>query len=85
MSYEEGVQKPDVKIYFRCMEKLALQAEDCLYVGDGGSNELEAAEAVGMTAVQAVWYLKDNVGQPCGRKEGFRQIENPLDILKMGI
>lgn len=85
MSYEEGVQKPDAEIYFRCMEKLVLQAQDCLYVGDGGSNELEAAETVGMTAVQAVWYLKDNVGQPCGRKVGFRQIENPLDILEMGI
>ncbi|MCM1119780.1 MAG: hypothetical protein NC543_10540 [bacterium] len=66
------------------MKKLDVQARDCLYVGDGGSDELEAVEAaktVGMRALQAVWYLKEGTCQPSGRKDGFRQFEMPLDIL----
>lgn len=60
-----------------------VQARHCLYVGDGGSNELEAAEMVGMKAVQAVWYLKENTCQPSKRKAEFRQLETPLDILNI--
>ncbi len=42
-----------------CGKGAAVEADECLYVGDGGNNELEAAEALGMKAVQAVWYLKE--------------------------
>lgn len=83
LSFDEGIQKPDPTIFFRCLEKLNVQAEYCLYVGDGGSNELEAAETVGMKAVQAVWYFKEGTCQPSGRKSEFRQIETPLDILNI--
>jgi putative hydrolase of the HAD superfamily len=34
-----------------------------------------------MVAVQAVWYLEDGTIQPSGRKENFKQIERPLDVL----
>lgn len=30
-------------IFERCIEKLGVKADECLYVGDGGSYELEAA------------------------------------------
>ena len=56
MSWELGVRKPDPAIYRACLAQLGLSAEECLYVGDGGSNELEAAGALGMEAVQAIWY-----------------------------
>ncbi len=87
MSYEQGVKKPDVQIYERCLEKLSvctnerLQADECLYVGDGGSFELETAEKIGMHAAQAVWYLRNGVGQPVGRKAGFLQLEMPMQVL----
>lgn len=81
LSCEEGLQKPDMAIFQRCLDKLNVQANECLYVGDGGSSELEAAEKAGMKAVQATWYLKENTAQPCRRKEEFEQIETPLDIL----
>ena len=83
LSYDEGMQKPDMAIFHRCLEKLKIQANECLYVGDGGSYELETAEKVGMKAVQAVWYLKEGTNQPSNRKAEFEQIETPLDILKM--
>ena len=81
LSWEEGVQKPDAEIYRRCVARLGIRAEECLYVGDGGSGELEAAREMGMTAVQAVWYLKESSPQPTGRRKGFPQLEKPLAVL----
>ena len=83
LSYEEGLQKPDTAIFQRCLDKLGVQANECLYVGDGGSYELEAAEKVGMKAVQATWYLKENTMQPSKRKMEFEQVEAPLNILNI--
>ena len=81
LSYEQGVQKPDKEIYKRCMADLGVRPEECLYIGDGGSNELEAARTLGMKALQAVWYLQEGTLQPTGRKAEFEQMERPIDIL----
>ena len=59
-----------------------MKAEASLYVGDGGSFELETAKKLGMTAVQAVWYLKEGTTQPSKRKQDFFQFETPFDVLK---
>ena len=77
----EGIQKPNPAIFKRCIDKLGVKANKCLYVGDGGSNELEAAEALGMKAVQAVWYFKEGTNQPAQRKKDFEHVENPIDII----
>lgn len=81
LSYEQGIQKPEKEIFQRCIKSLGVEAQECLYVGDGGSQELEAARELGMTAVQAVWYLKKGNIQPMERKNGFLQVESPLEIL----
>jgi len=81
LSYEQGIQKPDKEIFRRCMEELSVEAKECLYVGDGGSLELETASALGMKALQAVWYFKDGVGQPSKRNRSFIQVETPLELL----
>ena len=82
MSCELGVKKPDVSIFNICMEKLGVEPEECIYVGDGGSYELETARSIGMYPVQAVWYLKDGVNQPSGRKMEFVQAELPMEIIE---
>ncbi len=79
-SCEEGVQKPDEKIFQKCMERLGVTAAECLYVGDGGSQELEAAKKLGMKAIQAVWYLQEGSAQTWGRKADFVQAESPMDV-----
>lgn len=81
LSYEQGIQKPDEEIFIRCMKELGVEAEACLYVGDGGSSELEAADKLGMTAAQAVWYLKERAAWPSAKKPEFRQLESPLEVL----
>ena len=81
LSYEQKVAKPDKEIFRRCMDDLEVSAEECVYVGDGGSLELETAKELGMNALQAVWYLKEGSSQPSQRKHDFIHMENPLDIL----
>lgn len=80
MSYREGIMKPHKEIFFRCCERLGVETNECLYIGDGGSFELDTARKLGMKTMQAVWYLKPVIPW-AERKEGFIQLENPLDVL----
>lgn len=82
LSSEQGVCKPDEEIFNRCTKALSVKAEECVYVGDGGSCELETAQKIGMKALQAVWYLKEGTLQPTGRKNNFINIESPLNVLQ---
>lgn len=50
-SCDVGIIKPDKAIYSLAMEKLGSVASESIFVGDGGSNELAGAKAVGMTTV----------------------------------
>jgi len=50
-SCEVGVKKPNPKIYQRACDALGARPSRCLYVGDGGSDELSGAVGVGMEAV----------------------------------
>ncbi len=81
MSCELGLKKPDVAIFQKCTYALGASPNECLYVGDGGSFELEAARTVGMHPIQAAWYLKEGVNQPAKRKADFIQAESPMDIV----
>ena len=83
MSCEVGMKKPDPAIYWRVMQELAVTPEECLYVGDGGSRELETAESLGMHPLQAAWYLKEGTGQPVGRLPNFPQADTPMDVLRV--
>ena len=46
-----GCAKPDRRIYELALSELGLDGSDCLYVGDGASDELLGAERLGMTPV----------------------------------
>jgi hypothetical protein len=81
MSCEMGVKKPDIQIFKKCMKDLDVVAEECIYVGDGGSFELETAKSLGMHPLQATWYLKDGANQPAKKKLEFLQAELPLEVI----
>jgi putative hydrolase of the HAD superfamily len=51
-SIEVGVCKPDPAIYLVACARLSVAPHECLYIGDGGSQELSGARSVGMTAVR---------------------------------
>ena len=45
------LKKPDPRIYLLACERLEVVPQRCLFVGDGGSRELNGATAVGMDAI----------------------------------
>jgi putative hydrolase of the HAD superfamily len=50
-SCKVGYVKPEREIYEACLAELGVSASDCVYVGDGGSDELKGARSLGMTTV----------------------------------
>ena len=85
LSYEQGIGKPDPAIYLRTAEELAVKPEECLYVGDGGSNELFTAKEVGMKPVQALWFrpimFEPHIPSPV--YEEFLHAKTQEDILRL--
>ena len=69
------------RAYEEAAKRLGVALSECIFVGDGGSNELVGAKNVGMKAIQAKWYTnqhpkkRDNIS-------GFLVAEEPLDIIK---
>ena len=50
-SHEEGIEKPDPRIFKRAMERLGAKPADSLYVGDFYHIDVVGARAAGMEAV----------------------------------
>jgi putative hydrolase of the HAD superfamily len=50
-SFEAGYLKPDERIYRMAMEAMKVSPARCLFVGDGGSQELCGAKNAGMKTV----------------------------------
>ena len=52
LSCEVGMAKPEPGIYLEACKRLGLRPSECMFVGDGGSQELSGARALGITTVQ---------------------------------
>jgi len=46
-----GITKPDLRIYHLALQKLDVAAGNCLYIGDGGDQELTGASQAGIQAI----------------------------------
>jgi putative hydrolase of the HAD superfamily len=57
-SCEVKLKKPDRRIYGLCAERLGVEPDECLYVGNGGSDELAGARRAGMTPVLLTRHLE---------------------------
>ncbi|MBO4635677.1 MAG: HAD-IA family hydrolase [Clostridiales bacterium] len=80
LSFELGIKKPDPRIFEECMRRLDVTPGECLYIGDGGSRELEAARQIGMKAYQAAWFIvKDPEQFPVN--DSFEQLYKPSDVI----
>lgn len=51
LSCDVGMNKPEPGIYRLACERLGVEPNGCLFIGDGGSGELTGATSVGMDAV----------------------------------
>lgn len=56
-SWSAGLKKPDNRIYQHTARSLALSAEECLFVGDGGSDEHFGAHAAGMKPILITHFM----------------------------
>lgn len=56
-SFQLGCAKPEARIYRLACERLSVEPERSIFVGDGGSDELAGAERVGLTPFHATWFI----------------------------
>jgi len=54
-----GYVKPDRRIYETCIDALGVAPEDCVFIGDGGSEELEGARDMGMATIMIAGLIRD--------------------------
>jgi len=57
-SFEVGALKPEPAIYAQACRRLRVAPERTVFVGDGGSDELAGAEAAGLIAYAARWFVE---------------------------
>lgn len=82
LSYEVHMKKPDTCIYEEAAKRLGVSNCECLFVGDGGSNELSGAENAGMKPIQAKWYT-NRYPQKRENIEDFLRAEYPMDVVNI--
>ncbi|MDY6845011.1 MAG: HAD family hydrolase, partial [Thermodesulfobacteriota bacterium] len=54
-----GCAKPEPGIYRLCMQELGVTSHQCLFVGDGGSHELEGAKDLQITTVMMTGIISE--------------------------
>ncbi|PWR05872.1 haloacid dehalogenase [Micromonospora acroterricola] len=88
-SVQLGQCKPDRALYLTACQRLGLTPRDCLYVGDGGSQELTGAERAGMTAVRlAAPDLAEHMvfnAEPDWRGPTLGTLRDVLDLVDAGV
>jgi putative hydrolase of the HAD superfamily len=86
ISCEVGLVKPDPQIFLRCLDELGLPATECVYVGDGGADELRAARTLGFTTVMVAGVIRelwpDKIPQRA--KDADFVIEEPAELWPEG-
>jgi putative hydrolase of the HAD superfamily len=53
-----GYVKPQLEIFELCLRDLEVSPGNCIFVGDGGSHELEGARGAGLTTVMITGHIK---------------------------
>ena len=59
-SHAVGMVKPDSDIYQHTCKNLGVASSDCIFIGDGNSDELRGAAQVGMLPFCAAWFLRQH-------------------------
>lgn len=81
-SFEVGLAKPDPAIYLKACDRLAVRADDTVFVGDGASDELDGARRAGLRACQAMWFLRRWPHFDATRADR-RQLRAPGDLVRL--
>lgn len=77
-SYQVRAAKPNPKIYHLACERLGVSPSESIFVGDGGSNELEGAAKAGMISYQAAWFIPSH---RIGRMADESKLTKPSELI----
>lgn len=87
-SYEVGYLKPQTEIYKAALKKMNVDPEECIFVGDGGGDELKGAKELGIKTILTGYLLKRDIKQHESIKEfadyyieDFKEIKDILSIV----
>jgi len=86
-SCECGLKKPEPAIYLQALENLGASAEECLFIGDGGSQEFQGAAPLGMQTLLTREFLNPTRYQKVMAEQGevigaeINAIQELLDLL----
>lgn len=80
-----GMVKPDPHIYQHACKNLGVAPSDCIFIGDGNSDELRGAAQVGMSPFCAAWFLRrhtDLLGEDIvmRRAAGYPVLYHPSEL-----
>lgn len=74
-SCDIGYIKPEKQIYMHSLEQLALSPTKCLFVGDGGNDELAGAKNAGMDTTITLEFLGDTMSETVRRRRAQADYE----------
>ena len=85
-SHAVGMVKPDAHIYQHACKNLGGVPSDCIFIGDGNSDELRGAAQVGMSPFCAAWFLRqhtDFLGEDIvtQRAVGYPILYHPSELI----
>lgn len=87
-SYEVGYLKPQSEIYKVALKKMNVNPEECIFVGDGGGDELKGAKELGIKTILTGYLLKRDRKQHESIKEfadyyieDFKEIKDILSTV----
>ncbi|MCX7680073.1 MAG: HAD family hydrolase [Spirochaetes bacterium] len=80
-SCDVGCMKPDPRIFFEALRRIDEKPQDCLFVGDGGADELRAARELGFATVMVTGYLSLDAEKLEARKKHAMHVIRFVDEL----
>ena len=82
LSWQVGFAKPDARIYRHCLDCLGMSASQGAFIGDGGSDELAGARAVGLLPIFVTGMAPDLTRQAIeNRKDSAAHVIHHLEEL----
>ena len=79
-SYRAKCAKPSTAIYLLGCEHLKVHPSECLFIGDGGSNELHGARAAGLKPFHSTWFLPEKMSN---RITEFPKLAHPRELSEL--
>ncbi|MCM3734947.1 HAD family hydrolase [Bacillus cytotoxicus] len=78
VSEQEGMKKPQAEIFLRALERLGVEPEESIYIGDHPENDVIGARNVGM---HAIWKKDTFWGQVFVDEHVIEDLQELLDVV----